>query len=294
MSRQLYTLAPSETLEELQEIFYPPYITLAHMFHAPEQWAIRSRVLKQYQLQYVLEGEAIYQIEGISYGTKRGDLIFHGPGELHSVETLPRKPYVCISVVFHFGETEFPVRDFIGFEGSSSNSPHLMGSFSDHPLENKLSELVHHYRHPGLYHQQMAQHLLLGILLTLADRKRGDDEMTKEAAGTAKLILVRNYIDAHMKEGFRHQQLEQLTGWSRNYIITQFKRLFGMSPLQYLVWIRLERAKQLALQSGYSFGQIAEEVGYADIHAFGKIFKKKTGMSLSQFVATLFRDTPDR
>ncbi|MNY79267.1 DNA-binding transcriptional regulator AraC [compost metagenome] len=66
-----------------------------------------------------------------------------------------------------------------------------------------------------------------------------------------------------------------------------------MSPLQYLVWLRLEKAKELALQSGLSFGKIANEVGYTDIHSFGKIFKRKIGLSLTQFVATLYTDTPD-
>ncbi|RKP48944.1 AraC family transcriptional regulator [Cohnella endophytica] len=296
MDKKLYTLAPSETMDDLQLFFFPPYITLAHMFHAPEGWALRSRVLKQFQLQYVLEGDAEYEIEGLRYRTLKGDLLFHGPGEVHQVDTVGGKPYVCISIVFHFGETAYPIRELIGFGLNGAKLPHHMGNYSEHPIENRLSELVHHYRQPGLYHQQRSQQLLMDILLSLAEsrRKRSEVSVTKEASGTGKLILIRNYIDAHLKEGFRHEQLEELTGWSRNYVIAQFKQTFGMSPVQYLVWIRLEKAKQLALQSGLSFGQIAVEVGYSDIHAFSKIFKRKTGMSLSQFVATLYRDTPDR
>mgnify|MGYP001455804702 CR=1 FL=1 len=235
------------------------------------------RVLKQYQLQYSVEGEADYGIEGRTYRTVKGDLLLHGPGELHHVKTIPGdKPYVCVSIVFHFGGIEFPMSGLIRSGTADSESLHLMGNFSEHPLENQLFELVHHYRQPGVYHQLKAQHLLMGILLALAKGRNPDPKPSKakELAGAAKLILIRNYIDNHLKDGFRHQELEKLTGWSRNYIITQFKRTFGMSPLQYLVWIRLEKAKELALQSGLSFGEIAAEVGYADIHAFGKIFKK--------------------
>jgi AraC-like DNA-binding protein len=296
VNKKLYTLDPAETLDDLQDYFFPPYITLAHMFHAPSGWSLRPRVLKQYQLQYVIEGKADYNIGSYSYQTRKGDLLFHGPGELHHVNTLPGKPYVCVSIVFHFGGADFPLRNLIGFERGDAEKPHFMGNFSDNIIENQLSELIHHYRQPGLFHQQRCQHLLMGVLLTLAQRRNSDADTSevKDAAGTAKLILIRNYIDSHLREGFSHEQLEQLTGWSRNYIIVQFKNSFGMSPLQYLVWIRLEKAKELALQSGLSFGEIAGEVGYSDIHSFGKIFKRKTGMSLSQFVATLYRDTPDR
>jgi len=293
MSEKLYFLSPSETLEQLKEAYFPPYITLAHMFHAPEGWSIQCRVLKQFQLQYVLEGEAEYEIEGIVYRTTKGDLLFHAPGEVHRVNTVNGKPYVCLSVVFHFGELDYPVRGLIGFR--STEKPHDMGNFTGRPLESILLELIRHYKQPGFYDQQQAQQLLMSILLMLgSESNRGATRSFQDPAGKAKLILLRNYIDVHLKEGFNHRQLEELVGWSRNYIIAQFKKMFGMSPVQYLVWIRLEKAKELALQSGYSFSQIADEVGYSDIHALGKAFKHKTGMSMSQFVGTLFKDTPDK
>lgn len=295
MQNKLYTLDPAETLEDLKEIYFPPYITLAHLFHAPEGWSLKPRVLKQFQLQYVIEGAADCQIEGINYSTKKGDLLFYIPEELHHIKTLPGKNYVCISIVFHFGNSEFPIRDLIGFRRDGLENPHYMGNFAERSIENHLLELIHHYRQPSIYHQQWCQHVLMGILLALADanNRKAAESVSGESAGTAKLILIRNYIDCHLREGFRHEDLEQLSGWSRNYIILQFKHSFGMSPLQYLVWIRLEKAKELALQSGLSFGEIANEVGYTDIHSFGKIFKRKIGLSLSQFVATLYTDTPD-
>lgn len=295
MSEKLYFLSPSETMEKLKDVYFPPYITLAHMFHAPDGWSIQNRILKQYQLQYVLEGEALYEIEGIAYRTIKGDLLFHGPGELHQVRTVTGKSYVCLSIVFHFGEMDYPVRELVGFQ-ETNDRPHYLGNFDDQPIQNKLSELILHYKRPGFYDQQQAQQLLMYILLQLgkSDLHRRLERSPQDSAGKAKLVLLRNFIDSRLREGFLHVELEQLSGWSRNYIIVQFKKTFGMSPIQYLVWIRLEKAKELALQSGYSFSQIAEAVGYSDVHALGKAFKKKTGMSMSQFVGTLFKDTPDR
>jgi len=168
-----------------------------------------------------------------------------------------------------------------------------MGNFANHAVENKLSELVLHYGQAGLYHQLHSQNLLIQILLSLSAGSSLQPTSKKEDANTAKLILMRNYISSRLKEGFHHHELEKLTGWSRNYIIVRFRKAFSMSPMQYLIWIRLERAKGLALQSGLSFSEIANEVGYTNIHAFGKIFKRKMGMSLSEFCATLFKDTPD-
>jgi AraC-like DNA-binding protein len=296
MTKQLYFLEPDDTLDKLSDYYFPPYVTLAHMFHAPDGWHLQPRQLKQYQLQYVVEGSALYTIQGHTYETGRGDLIFHTPHELHDVRTKHGLPYVCISIVFHFGSSPFPIQQLLGID-EQAPIRHLLGQYAHHPVESKLSELVHHYRQPGLDHQLRCQSLLLDILRLISHSRREDDDEEaigkKEDANRAKLILARNYITGRLREGFQHRELEKLTGWSRNYIIIQFRKAFAMSPMQYLIWQRIEKAKELALQSSLSFSQIANEVGYSDIHAFGKIFKKKTGMSLSEFCATLFTDTPD-
>jgi AraC-like DNA-binding protein len=294
MTNKLYFMEPSETLEQLKQYYFPPYITLAHMFHAPNGWKLKQRSLKQYQLQYVVEGVADYHINGHDYVTERGDLMFHRPNEPHYITTRQNESYVCISIVFHFGETGFPIHQVI--DASKEIGPHYMGNYQNHTIEHKLTELVHHYRMPEVTDHFLCQSLLTQVLLQMSQQKKELAVSTskKEDANKAKLILIRNYISNHLQVGFTHQDLEKLTGWSRNYIITQFRSAFGMSPVQYLVWVRLEKAKELALQSGQSFGEIANEVGYTNIHAFGKIFKRKTGMSLSQFCATLFKDTPDQ
>lgn len=292
--KKLYFMEPNDTLEQLEQYYFPPYITLAHMFHAPNGWKIKPRSLKQYQLQYVVEGVADYHINGHSYVTRRGDLLFHGPNESHRVSTRPNEPYVCISIVFHFGNSGFPIHQLV--KTNNEISPHYMGNYHNHNMERQLSELVHHYRMTEITDQFHCQSLLIQILLQLAKQKKelAVSSSKKENANKAKLILLRNYISSHLQEGFDHKDMEHLSGWTRNYIITQFRRTFDMSPMQYLVWLRLEKAKELALQSGLSFGEIANQVGYTNIHSFGKIFKRKTGISLSQFCASLFKDTPDQ
>ncbi|MFD0619611.1 helix-turn-helix domain-containing protein [Paenibacillus sp. GCM10027629] len=294
MSKKLYFMEPSDTLEQLKQYYFPPYITLAHIFHAPKGWKLKPRVLKQFQLQYVIEGIADYHINGREYVTRRGDLLFHRPNEPHHVSTRPDHPYICISIVFHFGNSGFPIQQLV--DSDSETGSHYTGNYQNHTLEQKITELVHHYRMPDVTDHFHCQSLLTQILLQLSAQKKElvVRSSKKEDANKAKLILIRNYISSHLQEGFEHQELEKLSGWSRNYIIIQFRSTFGMTPMQYLVWIRLEKAKELALQSGLAFGEIANRVGYTNIHAFGKIFKRKTGMSLSQFCSTLFKDTPDQ
>ncbi|MHA6483351.1 AraC family transcriptional regulator [Paenibacillus sp. strain BS8-2] len=280
-SLQLELLSAEQSRKAMPEIYFPPFITLAHHFNAPRNWGIPGRALKQFQFQYVMEGLVEYTIAGTTYMTKRGDLIHHAPDEWHEVRTLHNESYVCLSIVFHFGESAFPLQELFSNE-------HFLGNFSNHPIENKLSQLVALYHQPGLTNQLYCQGLLLQIIHDVVEW-RTEYRPRSKAYKKQKplLVLIKNHILAHYSDDVSHADLERISGLSRNYIISIFNREYGMTPFEYLGWIRVERAKELAMQTNLSIGEIAEKVGYADVHTFGRMFKRKTGMSLSHFCASI-------
>ncbi|WP_214630883.1 helix-turn-helix domain-containing protein [Paenibacillus agaridevorans] len=275
---QLIEWNPQDTLAIMENYYCPPYITLAHSFHAPSGWGIENRILNQYALQYVVKGVAEYPVGEHHYVTQEGDLLFHRPGEVHSIRTIEGSPYVCISIVFHMGATAFPFHELLEHK-------HLLGNFRGHAIERMLTELVHLYQQPGLSAQLQCQGLLMRILGSSAEVQHRFEK--KEPANLAKMVLVKNYILNHYERELRHYELEKVCGLTRNTIIQGFKKIFGMSPMQYVVWVRVQKAKELAIQTDLSVGEIAQSVGYADVHTFGKMFKKKTGVSLTQYCGSL-------
>lgn len=286
MVRQdLVKLHPIETIDLLEDYYFPPYITLAHLFNAPEGWYIRDRILTQFALQYVVKGEAVYTVEGHPYRTVTGDLLFHRPNELHSIEMVEGQPYVCISLVFHYGSFPFPIEEIM--QGS-----HLLGNFLNHPVEQKLHQLLIQYRQPGLLHQSLCQGLLMQLLSEAAAwRNENNEQSGKGLQNKARLVLVKNHILNHYAEGLSYKELGKISGLSQNYIIVQFRKVFGMTPTEYLARVRINKAKELAVQTNLSVSEIAREVGYSNVHAFGKMFKKKTGSSITQFCSTLITES---
>lgn len=269
--------------ETLDESGLPPYITLAHMFHAPTGWNIRNRTMSQYVLQYVVDGVADYPVENRHYRTLRGDLLFHRPGERHSILTHDGETYICISIVFHFGSEPFPLEAAFG-------GAHLLGNFAEHPIHTMLSQLVIHYHQPGEHHRLASQGLLLQILAGAAESFASG---RREAAPAeqkihARMVLVKNYLQQHYDRPMRSEELSHISGLSENYVTIQFKRAFGMTPSQYLLRVRAEKAKELALHTDLSISEIARRVGYSDVHTFGRMFKKVTGYNLTSFRTSLF------
>lgn len=71
---------------------------------------------------------------------------------------------------------------------------------------------------------------------------------------------------------------------SRDYLLRLYKKETGRSPLDYLLDVRIQKAKEFLMQPGkYKVYEISELVGYSDYAYFSKIFKKQTGMTPKHF-----------
>lgn len=74
-------------------------------------------------------------------------------------------------------------------------------------------------------------------------------------------------------------------GFSASYLSRKFKNETGKNFVEYLTECRMEKAVELAKQN-YKMFITSKEVGIPDPNYFGKCFKKVTGMSYSDYVAT--------
>lgn len=94
---------------------------------------------------------------------------------------------------------------------------------------------------------------------------------------------IQAYICEHLSEKITLEKLAQIHCIS----ITKLKRIFredvGCSVITYLTDQRIKEAKNLIRKDRLNFSQIAEAVGYESIHYFSAVFKKQTGMTLTEY-----------
>ena len=91
------------------------------------------------------------------------------------------------------------------------------------------------------------------------------------------------YIKAHYSEDIKVDGVASHVGISRKYLFAVFKNVSGISPKEYLINYRIERAKEFILNEELTVGSVAYSVGYGDALAFSKIFKLKSGLSPSEY-----------
>jgi AraC family transcriptional regulator len=78
-------------------------------------------------------------------------------------------------------------------------------------------------------------------------------------------------------------ELAQLAGMSPHYFCELFKKSTGVSPYQYSLRCRMDRAKDFLKSGHLTVGQVAEATGFADQSHFGKVFRRFVGVTPLQF-----------
>ncbi|EKU99929.1 transcriptional regulator containing an amidase domain and an AraC-type DNA-binding HTH domain [Leptolyngbya sp. PCC 7375] len=101
-----------------------------------------------------------------------------------------------------------------------------------------------------------------------------------------QLQRVLDYIDAYLDREIKLTDLAQLLDMSQFHFSRLFKQSIGISPHQYLVQQRVERAKQLLKQTDRLIVDIALECGFNSHSHLSKQFRQVTGMSPKAFRAS--------
>lgn len=98
-----------------------------------------------------------------------------------------------------------------------------------------------------------------------------------------RLHLAREYAAAFFDQSITLSDLAQVAGLSTNHLLRTFRSLFGQTPYQYLVGLRIDRARKLLETSGTPVTEICFAVGWKSLGSFNVLFHRHTGMSPSEY-----------
>jgi AraC family transcriptional regulator len=111
------------------------------------------------------------------------------------------------------------------------------------------------------------------------------DERIREAAISRRggLGVVLDYVENNLDQEIGLQELSQLVGFSVVHFARTFKVAYQLSPYQYVMRRRVERAKKLLTGSESTIASVAAHSGFASQSHFSQIFVRQTGMTPSAF-----------
>ena len=245
------------------------------------------------ELTLITKGSCTYHIHLDSYNVVQGDILFIPPAELHSINTPAGTEMTSTTFVFHMDFLTTSTADICTARYLKPISHHTLTLpcviRPDHPAYEKLRETIcamdQAYEEKKEGYEMMLKALLLYALSVLLPyRQTAEVRPQPEDERTAKLKLVLEYIGEHYSEELTIPQLARLCFFSEYHFMRFFKKYTGMSCLEYIKNLRLEKAASRLAQGGQSVLEVSLSCGFANLSYFYREFRKKYGMTPKQFI----------
>lgn len=250
----------------------PLYVSgcgIYRLIRLPSMATIRPEGRGDYQLLYVSSGKAHFYFQGQETEAAAGSMVLYRPGESQRYYYYAEEsPEVCW---VHFSGYEARgILEDIGFLGThrvfcgvSSGFPELFGRMiSELQLKRPYFE-----EFLCVLLRELFCHIRRGQLEASAERFRNQEQIE---------VSVRFFNEAFCQD-IRIEEYAKNQHMSVCWFIRCFKSYMGVTPMQYLISIRMNRAKELLRNTDYSIQEISSLVGYENPLYFSRLFQRQTG-----------------
>jgi transcriptional regulator GlxA family with amidase domain len=99
----------------------------------------------------------------------------------------------------------------------------------------------------------------------------------------AVISKCQEWAALHYDEDAPVAAMAALSGLPERSFKRRFARVTGLSPLEYIHTLRLEEAKHMLETTEQPVEAVANEVGYEDSSFFGRLFRRKVGLTPAQY-----------
>jgi AraC family transcriptional regulator len=147
-------------------------------------------------------------------------------------------------------------------------------------LEELHKEVSSRHRGSSLFVEGIAQSLAVHLVRTYADETTQD---YKGGLPGFRLRRVRDLMITHLEDEFSLIRLAREADMSEFHFSRAFKRTAGLTPSQYFIHLRLEKARRLLRETNRSVIEIGLDVGYTSPSHFARIFRREIGISPSEY-----------
>lgn len=237
----------------------------------------RSHGLNNYQLLYIAKGSAKFRIKHEMITVKAGECVLYYPEEeqYYSYHLKDQPDVYWIHFSFH------DKYKFMKDTGFTNLNIYQIGTDSSYVF--LFNQIIQELQLKSHSYQEIASLQLQELLLKMIR-----NYITCGIPGYKKLYnnQVENAIRIfHLKydENFsiRDYSKEHKLNYSR--FIDNFTKTTGVSPRQYIIQTRIQKAMELLNSTSLSIQDISEMIGYDNPLYFSRLFKKTLGMSPSEY-----------
>lgn len=225
-------------------------------------------VRSNYLIHYVYKGRGVFRNEYGEFNVKEGEMFLIRPDELTYYRADTKNPWQYAWIEFN-GSL---VRGLLKKMGFKEDTPVICdnenGTGGKHIIElAKCGDLP--------FEAIMQKLWKFFFVMSVCDCNADDVQMNEY------ITKAESYIKINIHNKVSVTDVAAYVGIDRSHLSRLFKRDMGMSPLQYIISLKMKTAANYLKNTKITISEAAQSVGYSDIRIFSKAFKRQFGLSPS-------------
>lgn len=237
------------------------------------------------EIVYLLTGTLIFYIEDKEYHLKKGQFIVVDPMSIHNSESLQGNTAILLQIPMSFLEQfDADIRKYkieIDYEVQDPIKKEELNR-----LGYVLQELiaVSEMKKQGyIFRCYQLIFELLNIVYSSFAVKLPEQEQKKYYKNRERIEEIIAYVEKHYKEQITIKQMAEQVNISEIYFTRFFKKMMGITFIQYLNQVRLQQVQKDLLYTDYSIQYILDKNGFYNYKLFMRIFKERFQCTPKQY-----------
>ncbi len=285
-----------------------PYIRRAWDGNMPPGWRLQKRVIFDHEFVFIMEGSGSVFIEDREYTACPGHLYLFKPGISHSITASEksgiRQPHIHFDLFYQKDSEVTPIsyrsmdriREDEKFlyrkdinECLNVQIPERILLKKPETVEELIFRIINEYEINNSYAFLRSKALFIELLCHILEEISGDSNNKNHmipAIHYETVVVIKEYIRLNYRSKLCLSDIASKANLSENHTIKLFRAAFGITPIQYQIRLRIERGKQLLLESHHTVSDISDHLGFGDVQHFSKVFKNHTKQSPTEFKNT--------
>ena len=233
-------------------------------------------VRDHYLLHFVVRGKGVLKNKNQEYSISAGEGFLICPEETTVYTADEETPWEYYWVGFKGPEAAEILRSF-----NIDETYPVLRVEEIAPTTALFSDMQRVYDTPS--HSRYVLMAYLYLMLEQFCQKRDDGMSRRSTAGDSYLDQAVRYINDNYAYDINVEDVAAHVGIDRTYLYRIFMEHVGVSPVRYLLRVRMERACELLSKTGLSVYEVSLSTGYTDTSHFSGTFKKYFGQSPTQY-----------
>lgn len=251
------------------------YLCYAGISQCAPNHAYGPAVRPMYLIHYILSGRGIFQAKGQTWQLKAGQGFVIEPDLMTRYQADETDPWSYCWVGFSGTRAKESLKDL-----GLGDDVLVFSCTENEAIKQVVSDMLAQSGQDLKSQYQLQGDLYQFFSLLIKNAPAG---IKAEPRDTAWLLKAKQYIQNHYAEPMQVADVADHLGLTRSYLYKLFMDGMGISVKDYISALRITNARELLTVTDMSIEEVARACGYEDYRGFGKIFKKETGMSMSEF-----------